>query len=251
MRTGLRKVMMASLLACFVGQTAMVYADDTADRTPPLSEQALAGRRIFHDHNCQACHQIYGFGGFLGPDLTNAGGRLTRERLDDVLTNGNAQMPAFHLDASQIDALEAFLRELDATGVGVPRAFVRPEPQQVWAAIDAHAGTAPALARDGLGLFRGVCGACHTPLCSTPLGPHTAPDLSTVCDRLSDEDIVATISNGRIERGMPAQPHMAAFGPQLLALLHWLHDARAAIAGELGGSGNPEAATALPWWEFK
>ena len=37
--------MMAALLAAFVGQTTLVYTDSTADRTPPLSEEAAD---IFH-----------------------------------------------------------------------------------------------------------------------------------------------------------------------------------------------------------
>ncbi|MCH7870146.1 MAG: c-type cytochrome, partial [Planctomycetes bacterium] len=32
---------------------------------------AKSGLAIWRENNCQACHQIYGYGGFLGPDLTN------------------------------------------------------------------------------------------------------------------------------------------------------------------------------------
>ena len=51
-------------------------AYDTPVRTPPLDDLARAGRALWHDHNCQTCHQIYGFGGFLGPDVTNGAQRL-------------------------------------------------------------------------------------------------------------------------------------------------------------------------------
>ena len=158
---------MASLLAAFVGQTALVYADDTADRTPPLSEEALAGRKLWHEHNCQVCHQIYGFGGFLGPDLTNAGGRMTLEYLTPILTdgpqNGTTQMPAFHMEESEIAALHQFFVELDKTGVGVPRAFRPPQPNAVFEAVKQHATSAPTEVQQGLALFQGACGACHTP----------------------------------------------------------------------------------------
>ena len=68
------KVWMLGILAlCFVSQTYLVYADPTETRV--LEGEELAGRRVWLANNCQACHQLYGFGGFLGPDLTNAASR--------------------------------------------------------------------------------------------------------------------------------------------------------------------------------
>lgn len=249
--------MMTALLAAFVGQTALVYADDTADRTPPLSELALQGRRLWHEHNCQVCHQIYGFGGFLGPDLTNVGSRLTPgepggDYLTKVLTEGpqggRTQMPAFHFDAAEVEAMRAFFVELDKTGVGVPRAFRPPEPSAVFAAVQAHSQSAPAEVQQGLTMFRSVCSSCHTPFTATALGPHTAPDLSTVCDRLTDREIVTVINAGRIDRGMPAWPlGEAVVDGQILPFLKWLNRERETISGELGGGED----LSLPWWEFK
>jgi len=256
MHTGLRKAMMASLLACFVGQTVLVYTDETADRTPPLSELALEGRHIWHDYNCQACHQLYGFGGFLGPDLTNAGPRLAAsDHLTKVLTEGPnegiSQMPAFWMNEDQIAALEQFFIELNETGVGVPHAFKQPDPAVIFEAISAHATetNAPADVMTGLAMFKPICGHCHTPFSATPLGLHTAPDLSTVTDRLDDAGILETITKGRMERGMPPQPpNITALGPQFLALLHWLKKERAAIVARFGGSTDE---LSLPWWEYK
>lgn len=253
MQVGLRKALMASLVGAFVAQTALVYADDTADRTPPLSELARDGRRIWHAHNCQACHQIYGFGGFLGPDLTNAAPRMTLDYLGKVLTvgpnDGKSQMPAFHLDEDQIAAVQAFFIELNETGIGVPRAFERPAPSKVFEAIRTHAAAtgAPPAVTTGLSMFEPVCGACHTPFCATPLGPHTAPDLSTVCDRLDDASILMTITAGRTDRGMPAHPHLEAFAPNFVTMMQWLQQQRSAITERLGDAKE----LGLPWWEFK
>ena len=45
-----RKLLMGGLLASFAIQTAMVYADDTAAvRFEVLSEDALEGRRVWHE----------------------------------------------------------------------------------------------------------------------------------------------------------------------------------------------------------
>lgn len=250
MHLGLRKLLMGALVGAFCGQTALVYLDDTADERQQLSEIASRGRRIWHQRNCQVCHQVYGFGGFLGPDLTNAAPRLTRQRLDEILTAGNAQMPAFHLRPDEIDGIEAYLRELDKTGVGVAREGTPLEPAKVMAAIlahsSAHAPPGPAVA--GLTTFRAHCTNCHVPFQATALGFHTAPDLTTVVERLDDAGIRKTILEGRPTRGMQSWNLPPVAVDELVAFLHWLHTDRAAIAVQLPGVDRPQG---LPWWEFK
>ena len=183
-----RKLLLGFLVAAFAVQTSMVYADETAAGFSPLSEEAVRGRQLWHKHNCQSCHQIHGFGGFLGPDLTNAAARLTDDRLEEVLTVGSLQMPAFHLDEDEILDLAAFLDELGEMGVGVPRSELPLDVPAVHAAIDARLAecNAPADVQRGLAAFRQNCMSCHVPLQSTPLGLQTAPDLTTACDRLDD-----------------------------------------------------------------
>jgi nitric oxide reductase subunit C len=247
---GLRKLLLGSLVTAFCGQTALVYFDQTADASPALSELAVRGRQIWHQRNCQVCHQIYGFGGFLGPDLTNAAPRLSRERMDQVLTSGNAQMPAFHLAADEIDAIAAYLRELDRTGTGVARQGTALDPTAVMAAIvawrDTHPGSAAAMA--GLATFRSNCTTCHVPFQATALGFMTAPDLTTVVDRLDDAGIQKTILEGRPGRGMQSWNLAPAKVDELVAYFHWLRQERAAIAANLPGVDRPQG---LPWWEFK
>jgi len=247
---GLRKLLLGALVTAFCGQTALVYFDDTADANPGLSELAVRGRRIWHQRNCQICHQVFGFGGFLGPDLTNAAPRLSRERLDQVLTTGNAQMPAFHLPPEDIDAIQQYLRELDRTGVGVARQGTVLDPPAVMKAILAHGDVhpGPAAAMAGLATFRMHCTTCHVPFQATPLGFMTAPDLTTVVDRLDDAAIRKTILEGLPGRGMQSWNLPAATVDELVAYFHWLRDERAAIAENLPGVDRPQG---LPWWEFK
>ncbi len=57
----------------FILQTFLIYSDSTGYKKNPLSINAIKGKQIWLQNNCQTCHQIYGFGGFLGPDLTNRG----------------------------------------------------------------------------------------------------------------------------------------------------------------------------------
>ncbi|MFN3244110.1 MAG: c-type cytochrome [Planctomycetota bacterium] len=246
-----RKLLMGGLVAAFAVQTALVYTDDTASSFETLSEEALRGRRLWHEYNCQTCHQIHGFGGFLGPDLTNAARRLTDERLTEVLTVGTAQMPAFHFDEDQVYQLATFLDELSVMGVGVPRAVQPVDLGVVLAAIDsrlAEASPGEAVAR-GAGAFKMNCISCHVPLQATPLGLQTAPDLSTALRRIDEAAVRDTITNGRPERGMQAWQHL---GEQpiadLTAFVKWLNDDRDAIAAQAGGAG---VAQPIPWWEYR
>ncbi|MCC6784488.1 MAG: cytochrome c [Planctomycetes bacterium] len=250
MHLGTRKLLLGSLLAAFCVQTSLVYLDPTADERPALSELALTGRRIWHRHNCQVCHQIYGFGGFLGPDLTNAAPRLTRARLDEILTQGNAQMPAFHLTPAEIDAVQQFLVELDRTGVGVARRARPLDPAAVHASVAAQVARpeTPAEVRAGHATFTTLCTVCHVPFQATPLGLQTAPDLTTVVDRLSDQAIHDTIQAGRPERGMPAWALPEGKVAELVAFLRWLKHERATLAATLTGVDDTQP---LPWWEFK
>ena len=49
------------------------YIYTSKDRETPikLSPKALNGQRLWQKNNCWSCHQVYGLGGYLGPDLTN------------------------------------------------------------------------------------------------------------------------------------------------------------------------------------
>lgn len=69
-----KRVLPTLLVATFAIQTALVYSDERADG---LSEPAIRGRELWYANACQVCHQVYGNGGFLGPDLTNAARSVT------------------------------------------------------------------------------------------------------------------------------------------------------------------------------
>ncbi|MCZ6597955.1 MAG: hypothetical protein O7B99_09975, partial [Planctomycetota bacterium] len=60
------------LVVCFLGVSVVAYTDHPrVSAGPPLDELERAGLAVWRENNCQACHQVYGFGGFHGPDLTN------------------------------------------------------------------------------------------------------------------------------------------------------------------------------------
>ena len=160
-----KKALLSVLAASFVVQTGLVYSDDVDIR---LSAEAVEGRRLFHEGSCQVCHQLWGQGGFLGPDLTNAASRVDETRLSSLLTVGSGQMPAFGFDDEQIRAIGTFLEEIDRPEVGrgqlrLGDASAGTTPQAAFDASVAAAGPPPdALA--GFELFRsGICSTCHFP----------------------------------------------------------------------------------------
>ncbi len=85
------------------------------------AEQAIVskGKTLFQDNNCISCHQIYGLGGYLGPELTNAYSDPRRGELymRTFLQAGGQRMPKFGFRPEEIDALISYLKYVDSTAV--------------------------------------------------------------------------------------------------------------------------------------
>jgi nitric oxide reductase subunit C len=107
-----------TILSCaFVVMSLAVFTDRGATgEAAQLSPDGIEGQQVWRRHNCVLCHQLYGMGGFLGPDLTNVVDRLGEETLAWVLRNGRGSMPNLNLSETEISSLVAFLRDLNPTG---------------------------------------------------------------------------------------------------------------------------------------
>lgn len=108
-----------SLCAAFAAYSVYVYTDGTRiAQERPLTPEVEAGLEVFQEKNCISCHQFYGLGGYMGPDLTNVvsapdkGTAYARAFLE----SGTSRMPDFRLSESQIDDLVHFLAFVDGTG---------------------------------------------------------------------------------------------------------------------------------------
>lgn len=115
------------LVVAFIFFSANIYLKP-ARANKPLSEDvksASSGRLVWQKYNCQSCHQLYGLGGYLGPDLTNVYSAQGKgeQYIKAMIKSGVAQMPAFNMSEEEQHDIVAFLKITDASGSADPRDF--------------------------------------------------------------------------------------------------------------------------------
>lgn len=118
----------ALLCVAFVIYTMSIYLRPNvqAVNIGTHHELAISGKLVWQKYNCQSCHQLYGLGGYLGPDLTHvfsAPGR-SDAYLRGMITGGNRQMPRYILPEEEMTSLIQFLKETDQSGKSDPRTFL-------------------------------------------------------------------------------------------------------------------------------
>ena len=88
-------------------------------------EKAAQGRLVWQKYNCQACHQLYGLGGYLGPDLTNilASPAKNDNYIRAMLKSGTKQMPIYSIPENELQVLLEFFKSTNASGKSDPRIF--------------------------------------------------------------------------------------------------------------------------------
>ena len=84
-----------------------------------LSDPAATGEWLVQKYDCQKCHRIAGEGALKGPDLMGVTEKLSDTEIRRWLGNpGSVErgtaMPDFRLSDSEITAIIAYLRRLDA-----------------------------------------------------------------------------------------------------------------------------------------
>ncbi len=83
-----------------------------------MTDEAIRGEVLWQESNCTACHQIYGLGGYLGPDLTNVISNPYKgeEYVKSFLNSGIKSMPKFKFTDSEKDDIVSFLKHVDNSG---------------------------------------------------------------------------------------------------------------------------------------
>jgi len=120
------KYALVCLVICFLVFTYIIYSSIRFHYSNNYNQLlANQGELVWQKYNCQSCHQMYGLGGYLGPDLTNVMSAKGRNEVNvlAVIRTGSIQMPSFNLSEDEkIDLIE-FLKLTDASGQADPRSF--------------------------------------------------------------------------------------------------------------------------------
>lgn len=115
-------IIFIALAVCFLTYSYVLYTSDVREAVP-ASAAAQKGKLIWQQKNCQACHQIYGLGGHLGPDLTNVYSNRTEAYIRAFLKVGTPVMPDFQLSKNEMDDLVEFFKYINLTGISDPKSF--------------------------------------------------------------------------------------------------------------------------------
>jgi nitric oxide reductase subunit C len=118
----IRIIIFGGLFFLYVVYSAVVYSKGTENLTASMFTEGtkiMAGKKLFQQHNCIACHQLYGLGGYLGPELTTAYSDPQRGELymKAFLQAGGPRMPNFHFTKEEIDAIISYLKYVDTSAV--------------------------------------------------------------------------------------------------------------------------------------
>jgi len=106
------------LITIFCSYNYLIYSSKEKKNPVKLSLQALYGQKLWQNNNCWSCHQIYGLGGYLGPDLTNTYSNRNKGEnyIKAFLNSGIKSMPKFKFSEDEKDAIVAYLKLVDSTG---------------------------------------------------------------------------------------------------------------------------------------
>lgn len=111
----------------FILYSGSIYLRPVMNKKPIGAEDrmALEGQLVWQKNNCQTCHQLYGLGGYLGPDLTNIISTPGKGEpyVQAMLKAGTKLMPAYHLSDVETQQILAFLKSVDKTGKSHPHNF--------------------------------------------------------------------------------------------------------------------------------
>lgn len=109
-----KRIIFFSLVIAYILYTSFVYTSGTITKNL-VSNEAAEGRQIFREKNCISCHQLYGLGGYMGPDLTNVISNKGENYVRAFLETGTVKMPNFELEENEILGLIAYLKYVDTT----------------------------------------------------------------------------------------------------------------------------------------
>ena len=123
----IKRIIFFTLIVLFIIYSIIIYRSnpENPEARKYLTDEAKMGKILFQEYNCISCHQIYGLGGYMGPDLTNIISTPGKGDLyaKSFIQFGTLKMPNFNLSESEINCLVSYLKYIDKTGISPVRNF--------------------------------------------------------------------------------------------------------------------------------
>jgi nitric oxide reductase subunit C len=161
-----------------------------------MTEQVVAGKKIWEKNNCMGCHTLFGEGAYYAPELTKVYDRRGPEWIKIFLKDPEAMFPGqrkmvnYHFSDSEIDNVVAFLKwcgEVDLNG------FPAKPPLRDWVSAPVTATTPLSTpTHPQPGVFQTLCIACHA---LGGQGGKVGPALDSVFARKSRAEIAEWIAD--------------------------------------------------------
>jgi nitric oxide reductase subunit C len=200
--------------AFFIVMTFDSLSQVESARTPPITEQVAAGKKVWQGRNCNDCHTILGIGGYFAPDLTKVADVRDDDWLDTFLTDPQivkpgTTMPNQHLLANEAGDLVAFLNWVS----GVDTNNWPPQPLGV-------AGGPGTAVSGALLVQQKGCLNCHRINERGAAGP--GPDLSEIGSERDAPYISRYIENPLAVNPASQMPRIPMTGPERDAIAEYL-----------------------------
>ena len=116
-----KTVVFIILILSYVVYSMAVYFSGTQGPLIQYSitaqQQVNKGKTLFQENNCIACHQLYGLGGLIGPELTTAWSDKHRgeQYIRAMLSSGSGRMPDFKFTPEEVQSILSFLHYVDSS----------------------------------------------------------------------------------------------------------------------------------------
>ncbi len=186
-----------------------------------LSDQVVAGKRVFEKYNCNDCHTILGVGGYYAPDLTKAywrvGGDGIKQRVlhpEVVFASSIRKMPNLKVTDQEATDLATFLE------------WVSNIDTHDWPPQDKKFAPAAIRRLELSGLSRGAalfkekgCLGCHS---LGGVGGTTGPALDAVGARLDSATIAQQIQDPKARNPKALMPPLGVSPDDAGALAEFL-----------------------------
>jgi nitric oxide reductase subunit C len=109
----------SGLVLLFSIYNYLIYTSKNDESYVKLSKEAITGQQLWQKNNCWSCHQVYGLGGYLGPDLTNIYSNPNKgsNYIKAFLNSGIKSMPKFNFSEKEKNAIVTYLKHIDQSGI--------------------------------------------------------------------------------------------------------------------------------------